>query len=297
MSASPSEQSVEPRAAIVASSQVVRGSLGNRATVFGLETLGIPVWALPTIIMPWHAGRRAGTTIIPPADDWETLTAELAEAPWLGEVAAVLTGFLGEASQVPGLAALVGAVKRRNPRALYLCDPVLGDDGELYVVEDLAVAIRDQLLPLADIATPNRTELEWLAGAPLPDLDSALSAALHLGPSTVVVTSAPVAHSGNTGNLLLTPSEALVAEHRRIPEAPHGTGDLTASLFLGRLLGGATPAKALQATTASVFDIIARTAKRGADELTLETDAQSLVHPMAMVQTRHLPHPGENRRA
>ena len=44
-------------------------------------------------------------------------------------------------------------------------------------------------------------------------------------------------------------------------------------------------------------DAIARTAKRGTDELTLETDSQSLAHPMAMVQLRHLPYPGENRRA
>ena len=38
-------------------------------------------------------------------------------------------------------------------------------------------------------------------------------------------------------------------------------------------------------------------AKRGADELTLETDAQSLSHPMAMVHLRHLSHPSKDRRA
>ena len=54
--------------------------------------------------------------------------------------------------------------------------------------------------------------------------------------------------------------------------------------------------KALQTTTEAVFEVLARTAKRGADELTLETDAQSLAHPMAMVQTRHLPHPAGLRR-
>ena len=68
-------------------------------------------------------------------------------------------------------------------------------------------------------------------------------------------------------------------------------------MFLARLLDGQTPARALQTTTESVFEVLARTAKRGADELTLETDAQSLAHPMAMVQTRYLQHPSGGRRA
>ena len=78
---------------------------------------------------------------------------------------------------------------------------------------------------------------------------------------------------------------------------PNGLGDLTAAVFLARLLDGQPAGKALQSTTASVFEILARTAKRGADELTLETDTDSLSHPMAMVHLRHLTHPDRNRRA
>ena len=100
----------------------------------------------------------------------------------------------------------------------------------------------------------------------------------------------------HTGNLLVTARHAMMAEHRIIDKPPNGLGDLTAAVFLARTLEGQEPQKALQTTTESVFEILARTAKRGADELTLETDAQSLKHPMAMVQTRHLPHPA-NRRA
>ena len=103
--------------------------------------------------------------------------------------------------------------------------------------------------------------------------------------------------AGSTGNLLLTDDDALLAEHRIIEDPPNGLGDLTAAVFLARLLHGHPVGKALQSTTAAVFEILARTAKRGADELQLETDAQSLSHPMAMVQLRHLTHPGRDRRA
>jgi pyridoxine kinase len=52
-------------AVIVISSHVVRGSVGNRAAVFALETLGYPVWALPTVILPWHPGHSRATRIVP----------------------------------------------------------------------------------------------------------------------------------------------------------------------------------------------------------------------------------------
>lgn len=293
----------KPRAVIVVSSHVARGTVGNRAAVFALETLGFPVWAVPTVVMPWHEGRGKGVSIVPPAEAFADLMQSLAEAPWLSEVGAVLSGFLAEASQAQPVAGLVRAVKARNAAALYACDPVMGDrdaegEGGLYVGEATAEAIRDRLLPLADIATPNRFELEWLTGASLPDLRSVAEAALHAGPATMLVTSAPAPHAGNTGNVLLTPTEALFAEHRMITgKVPHGPGDLTGALLLARFLDGQPAAKALQSVTAAVFEILARTTSRGADELTLSTDSKSLSHPMAMVQLRHLPHPGETRRA
>jgi pyridoxine kinase len=286
-----------PQAVIVVSSHVARGSVGNRAAVFALETLGHPVWAVPTVILPWHPGHGRATRIVPSPEEFAAFMKDLERARWLGEVGAVLSGYLGEAGQAEAVASLVGAVRRKNPRAVYLCDPVIGDSGGLYVPQGTAEAIRDLLMPIADIATPNRNELEWMSGAKLDDIRLLVAASLDAGPATMLVTSAPAMLAGSIGNLLLTPSEALLAEHRIIDKPPNGLGDLTAALYLARLLAGQPAAKALQSTTASVFEILARTAKRGADELQLETDAHSLSHPMAMVQLRHLQHPGRDRRA
>ena len=286
-----------PRAVIVISSHVARGSVGNRAAVFALETLGFPVWAVPTVVLPWHPGHGRATRIVPLPEQFAALMADLERAPWLGEVGAVLSGYLGDSGQAEAVASLVGAVKVKAPGALYVCDPVMGDSGGLYVPEAVAVAIRDRLMPLADIATPNHYELEWMAGATLPDIRSTLAAALDAGPPTMLVTSAPAMMAGGTGNLLLDTSRALLAEHRIIDRPPNGLGDLTAAIYLARVMAGQPPVKALQSTTAAVYEILARTAKRGGDELQLETDAQSLSHPMAMVQLRHLLHPGKDRRA
>ncbi|MCA1368833.1 pyridoxal kinase PdxY [Bradyrhizobium sp. BRP14] len=283
-------------AVIVISSHVVRGAVGNRAAVFALETLGHRVWALPTVILPWHPGHGRSTRVTMPDADFRSIIDDLVAAPWIGEVRAVLSGYLGSAEQASGIAQLVTALRELNPDLIYACDPIIGDANGLYVPAEIAAVIRDLLLPLATLATPNRFELSWFAGAALETNAAILDAALGLGPSRVLVTSAIPMMSGGTGNLYLSGRHALLAEHRLVDNPPNGTGDLIAAVFLARLMEGLPEERALQMATASVFEIIARTSKRGADELTLELDASSLATPMAMVQMRRLMHPSQVRK-
>lgn len=281
---------------IVISSHVVRGSVGNRAAVFALETLGHQVWALPTVVLPWHPGHGRSTRLTFADADFDAAIDDIIGSPWIGEVKAVLTGYFGNASQVRSVARLIAALKQRNPSIFYVCDPVVGDLGGLYVPEATAEAIRDHLIPLASLATPNRYELEWLAGAPLEDNTAIMDAALSIGPSRMLVTSAVPMMSGGTGNLYLSGRHALLAEHRVIDKPPNGLGDLLAALFLSRILSGIDDERALQLATASVYEVLARAVKRGSDELTLASDASSLSTPMAMVQMRRLLHPAQRHK-
>lgn len=283
-------------AVIVISSHVIRGSVGNRAAVFALETLGYPVWAMPTVVLPWHPGHVPSTRLTFPESDFDKAIDDLIRAPWLGEVKAVLTGYFGTAAQPRAVARLIEALRKNNPDLIYVCDPVMGDLGGLYIPQPTAEAIRDELLPLATIATPNRYELAWLSGAPLDDNNAIMEAAIALGPPRMLVTSAVPMMTGSTGNLYLTGNHALLAEHRLIDHAPNGLGDLLSAVFLARVMSGMDEEKALQTTTASVFEVLARSVKRGANELTLEMDAASLSTPMAMVQMRRLVHPLKRRK-
>ncbi|SCB47903.1 pyridoxal kinase PdxY [Rhizobium multihospitium] len=287
---------VSAGAVIVISSHVVRGSVGNRAAVFALETLGHPVWALPTIVLPWHPGHGRSTRLTFSETDFDHAIDDLIAAPWLSEVKAVLSGYFGNAAQALSVARLVTALREKNPDLLYACDPVIGDAGGLYVPEATAEAIRDHLIPLASLATPNRYELAWLAGAPLEDNNAIMEAALALGPSRMLVTSAVPMMAGGIGNLYLSGRNALLAEHRSVEGAPNGLGDLLSAVFLSRLLSGMDEERALQLTTASVFEVLARAVKRGSNELTLAVDSASLSTPMAMVQLRHLVHPAQRKK-
>ena len=290
-------KAAEKGAVIAISSHVVRGSVGNRASAFALETLGHPVWSLPTVVLPWHPGHGPSTRMVFGTEEFDWAIDDLLRAPWRGEVKAVLSGYLANAAQARSIARLVEGLRGENPDLFYACDPVMGDLGGLYVPEETAAAIRDQLIPLASLATPNRYELAWMCGSALDTNAAIMDAALSLGPPRMLVTSAVPMMAGGTGNLYLSGKTALLAENRLVENAPNGLGDLLAALFLSRLMDGTEEERALQLATASVFEILARTAKTGGDELALETHASSLSTPMAMVQMRKLFHPAQKRRS
>ena len=255
-------------AIIVVNSHVARGSVGGRASVYVLERLGYPVWFVPTVQLSWHAGHGRATRLVTEQAAFDGFVEDLAGAPSLSGVGAILSGYLGAAAQAGPIARLVTAVKARNPSARYLCDPIVGDSDGLFQPEPVATAVRDRLLPLADLATPNRHELAWLTGQPTTDNDELIAAARKLGASEVVVTSA-FAGPGEIGNLAVAADGVHLASHRLIADVPHGTGDLFAARYLGGRLDGQSPAAALERASAVVLSLIRLAHELKVDEMPL----------------------------
>lgn len=271
-------------AVIVISSHVARGSVGNRAAVFALEAFGFPVWAVPTVLLPWHPGHGPATRLEHDHGEFDGFIDDLMNAPWIDEVGAVLTGYMANAAQVASVARLIAGLKAQNPSVKHLCDPVIGDNGGLYVQEETARAVKNHLIPICDIATPNSFELAWLSEANEPeDLSRVLHLARELGPETVFATSVPAPETGMTGNLLSRRCETWGAFHSEVNDPPNGPGDLTAAVFLAHRLGGDDLPTSLSKTTASVYEILTKAERRGSDELALESDIASLLDPKSDV--------------
>jgi len=273
---------------LVITSQVVRGGIGGRGAVFALERLGHPVWFVPTILLPWHPGQGKGHRLVASEADFKALLDDLIGSDKLGEIGGILTGYLGAAYQAGPIARLIETVRKQNPAVRYLCDPIIGDGDQLYVPEATAAAVRYQLLPLADIATPNAFELSWLTGKTVDSELQALSAARHLGPERVLVTSSPAMRRNSVANLLVSPSGAMAAEHAAVAGSPHGTGDLVSSLLLARLLDGMSDEEAVTRAAASTFEIVARSVKKGSSELLFAEEQMALDRPMSLVSTRRV---------
>ncbi|NVK34170.1 MAG: pyridoxal kinase PdxY [Rhodobacteraceae bacterium] len=289
----PEKPSASAPTILVVTSQVVRGGISGRGLLFALERLGHNVWFVPTILLPWHPGHGKATRIVPPVSDFAALIDDLAGSEKLGEIRGVITGYLGGPEQAAAIAKLVKAVKTASPEALYLCDPVMGDHfsedhGGLYIPEPTAEAVRDELVPLADIVTPNRFELGWLTDQQVETETQALNAARQLGSDRVLVTSSPAMRRNSISNLLVTQKAALAAEHQSMPKPPNGTGDLISGLLLSNILAGRSDEDALMRSAASTFEVVARSVKQGADELLLPQEQDSIAQPMAMVSTRRV---------
>jgi pyridoxine kinase len=273
------------------SSHVMRGGVGNRAAVFALETRGHGVWSVPTVILPWHPGHGRSTRIAVETAAFANALQDLKGSKWRGEVRAAMTGYFADAGQVRAAADLIRAFKAADPDFLYLCDPVIGDAGGLYVAEAVAVAIRDELLPLADLATPNRFELGWLADAAVDDNAAIAAAAGRTGIARLVATSAHAMMKGAIANLLVEGDRQVLAEHQALERAPNGLGDLFSALLLSHVVEGRSAEEALRLASSSVFEIAARSIRAGADELLLQAEAASLKTPMASVAIRHIVSP------
>ena len=175
------------------SSFVAHGTVGLQAAGPALQALGHRVIALPSVVLSNHPGygQFARQPVAP--EVLEQMLSALDGNGALEGIGAILTGYLPERGHVDVASRAVSLVKRRSPQAVYICDPVFGDDpGGFYLPEATAAAIKARLLPMADLVTPNRFELSWLSNAPVDSAATATDAARRLGVATVIATSVPL---------------------------------------------------------------------------------------------------------
>lgn len=273
-------------------SHVAYGHVGNRAAVFPLERLGVEVMPVHTVQLSNHTGYPTFPGDVFGAAHVSRVLGGVAERGAFARCDAVLSGYLGDAALAAVVADTVDAVKAARPGALYACDPVMGDrDGGLYVSPEIPAAMRQQLLPRADVLTPNHFELEQLAGGQARTLAEVLEAAgalRRLGPALVLVTSleVEVGPRDSVSMLLSTPTGAYRVHTPRVDfeVEPNGAGDLVSALFLGRLLQTGDPVAALEHMAAAVAAVFEHTRRAGRRELALVQAQAELVNPARPVQ-------------
>jgi pyridoxine kinase len=272
-------------------SWVACGNVGNTAALFPLQRLGCETWSLNTVAFSNHTGyeRWRGDTV--PASQIATLFEGIAELGVLPRCDAVLSGYLGEAETGPVLLDIVARVKKANPRALFCCDPVMGDVGlGYYVRAGIPEFFRDHAMALADVVTPNRFELEWLSGGQVSspaEACDAVAALRQLGPGIVLATSLET-EPDRVAAVAAGPDGVWAVETPRLPIEATGCGDAVAALFLGWLLKGKPVPDALAATIAAIYGVIEATMRSGGGELALVTAQEELVSPSRPVSVRRL---------
>lgn len=242
---------------LAVSSFVADGHVGLRSIAPALQAMGHDVMAVPSVVLSNHYGYRDVGGFELSAMQMSDILGGLRANGRLDAVDAVITGYLPGSDHIEAVASELSRLGDALPEILYLCDPVLGDDpGGLYVPAELAAEVRDTLVPLADIITPNRFELSWLTGADVPTAADASAASRLLGDDVSVVTTSVPAGDGLLENVLSgwEEDDVIVVNERR--GVPHGTGDLFSALYLGYLLDGLEESDALAKATGVVDEVI-----------------------------------------
>ena len=221
-----------------------------------LSSMGVQVCPLPTAVLSTHPGGFTGVSFcdftrhIPDfSTHWHRERIEFD---------CIYSGFLASAEQIEIVSQFIDDFAANRP--LVLVDPVMGDDGKLYsICTDIMKDRIKALVQKADVITPNYTEACFLLNEPwqpfvtqVSPMNSWLVRLAEMGPPQVVITGVPLSGDkiANLGYDLYT-NQFWQFTSDRIPARYPGTGDIFASVLLGKLLGGSVLPDAI--TRASEF--------------------------------------------
>lgn len=263
-------------------SHVAYGHVGNSAAVFALQRLGVEVWPVHTVQFSNHTGYPDWQGRVFTAEEIARVVDGLAARGALARCDALLSGYIGDPALGQVILDAARRIRAANPKALWLCDPVMGDHGKgLFVRAGVPAFMKEAALPAADIVTPNRFELEQLLGRAANDTAAVMSGAEALlteGPRVVLVTSLVSAPEA-MAMLAVTREGAWQVETPRLPLQPNGAGDAVAALFLGFYLKSGSVPQALGAAASAIFEILETTLDRGERELQLIAAQDRLEEP------------------
>ena len=266
-------------------SSVAYGHVGNSAATFPLMRVGVEVWPVITVHFSNHTGYGAWRGPLLAASDIAEVVTGIDERGVLGRVDAVLSGYQGAEAVGAEVLRAVDLVRERNPRAVYCCDPVIGDVGRgIYVRPGIPEFMRDKVVPAAQIVTPNHFELDFLTGHESHTLDAVIDAAHALrvrGPETVLVTSVVVDGTADDELTMLavTGEGAWQVVTPRLDRIFTGSGDLTAAMFLANYLRSGSAAEAVGQTGDIVYSVLKQTSESGLSELQLVAAQDEIVSP------------------
>ncbi|KAJ6080447.1 hypothetical protein N7467_010200 [Penicillium canescens] len=278
------EDSLVPETRVLAvASHVVYGHVGNTMATFVMQSLGCEVAALNTVHFSNHTGYRQFKGTRATAQEISDLYQGLCQSN-LTDFDVMLSGYAPSAAAVESVGTigidLQQKAEKRPGSFFWVLDPVMGDQGRLYVNDDVVPAYK-KIVPFADLILPNQFEAEVLSGIKITSLATLAEAitAIHRIYSVphVIITSVQLFKLSQSGSTPTPPENFLtvIGSTTRSDGSPRlfrvdipaldcffsGTGDMFAALTVARLSEAVTAAgDNLRATKSWVSpDIVAAT--------------------------------------
>ncbi len=275
-------------------SAVAFGHVGNSAAVFPLQRIGVEVLPVYTVTFSNHTGYGAWRGPLIAADDVREVIQGVEDRGVFPQLDVVLSGYQGSAGIADVIVDTVERVKAANPGAIYACDPVMGNARSgCFVAPEIPVLLRERVVPVADIITPNQFELGFLTGTDPGSIKSTLDsveAARTMGPRTVLVTSVerPDRDPDTIEMMVVDDSGAWIVQTPLLPMKANGSGDVTTALFTAHYRASGDAALVLGRTASSVYDLLERTLASGERELRLVESQDVYANPRMQFEVTRL---------
>lgn len=278
--------------ALILSSYVAGSRVGGMAQALALAPFKIDPVVVPTVLYGRHPGWGAPGGGAVAAETFRGVIDGVA-GHGLGLADVLITGYFASAEQVWIAAETIDKARAAprggayGPKLTVIVDPIMGDaDKGLYVKEEVAQAIALDLVPRADILTPNVWELAQLTGLTSDEPRGLVQVARTLD-KPVIVTSVPVGEN-EIGVLYVDRGASLMATHAKLPGIPRGTGDLLTALFAAALVEDLAPHDALYRAVQGVAETAQACVDWRAFELPIVPLAGRLARPTASVRIETL---------
>jgi hydroxymethylpyrimidine/phosphomethylpyrimidine kinase len=212
------------------------GGAGIQADLKTFTVLGVDGASVLTALTAQNTRGVSAILPVPP----EFVTQQIDAVATDLRIAAVKTGMLNDRATV---LAVVEGVRRHGLRPLVVDPVMVATSGDMLLQPDAVDAVRRELLPLADIITPNLPEAARLLGQPVAkdvaEMEAQARTLLGLGPRAVLLKGGHGGGSEAVDILLIRDGDPVRLVLPRVDtKNTHGTGcTLSAAIVAGLALG------------------------------------------------------------
>uniref|UniRef100_A0A1L8E055 Pyridoxal kinase n=1 Tax=Nyssomyia neivai TaxID=330878 RepID=A0A1L8E055_9DIPT len=280
-------------------SHVVHGYVGNKCATFPLQVLGFDVDVINSVQLSNHTGYKHIKGQRMNDKELQEIFDGIVNNDLHGKYSHLLTGYIGTPEFLRKIVGVVKTLKEANNNLTFFCDPVMGDNGKFYVPEVFVEIYRDELIPLADVVSPNQFEAELLSGKKIQNEADAWAVLdwFHAqGVKTAVISSTTIGAPDNLtaflselpkgGGGTTKPKRSTLIMPKIGKVNFTGTGDLFAALFLAHTTMKPTASEALECTVASLQSVIRNTARHLPSKPNPEVNIPSVDRELRIIQSK-----------
>jgi hydroxymethylpyrimidine/phosphomethylpyrimidine kinase len=231
------------------------GGAGIQADIKAISANGAYAMAVITALTVQNTQGVSGVHLVPPTFVVDQITAIFDDI----RVDAVKVGMIASAD----IARVVADTLRLHMDAPIILDPVMiAKGGAPLLTEDAIATVRDDLLPLATVVTPNLPEAAYLLGLPpattLSEMVTQGNALCALGPQAVLMKGGHLDGADSPDVLITDAGEYWFTAPRIATKNTHGTGCTLSAALAAQIANGLSLPDAVAAAKAYVATAIAQ---------------------------------------